>query len=283
LGGNFVLFYVGEDEDEASVHEKKLREHSQLFDNAFRLSHSELLPFLQHHLGERVSLSRYTRGIRLKHFHFRIKDMNTLIEWLYCSSLPTAMKFKDFCCLYYLASKFQMHKLLSELIDYIQTRHLDSGNVFGPTQISHIFENRDAGGGQLWEYCAKQIIGCLIWGKKRSSWVSKFEEVCKVNPDLGPALFQVLLTSGRSIYQEQHGEACRARSSERKTKKSKEGESPEVDESEVKISRKVWSKKGAPRRSIDKKDRYNGQRRVANSVLEANEIARRLAEDGGIA
>ena len=37
LGGNFVLFYVGEDEDEASVHEKKLREHSQLFDNAFRL------------------------------------------------------------------------------------------------------------------------------------------------------------------------------------------------------------------------------------------------------
>jgi hypothetical protein len=283
LGGNFVLFYVGEDEDEASVHEKKLREHSQLFDNAFKLPRSELLPFLQHHLGERVSLSQYTGAIRLKHFHFRTKDMNTLIEWLYCSSLPTAMKFKDFCCLYYLASKFQMHKLLSELMDYIKTLHLDSGKVFEPTQISHIFKNRDASGGQLWEYCAKQTIGYLTWGKERSSWVSEFKEVCRVNLDLGPALFQVLLASGKSIYKEQHGKACCARSSEAKTKKSMEGELSDVEESEAKKLRKVWPKKSAPRRSIDKKDRYSGQRRVANSVLEANEIARRLVEDGGIA
>jgi hypothetical protein len=96
-------------------------------------------------------------------------------------------------------------------------------------------------------------------------------------------LFQVLLTSGRSIYNEQHGEACRTRSSEAKTNKSKEGESSDVEESEAKKLGKVWLKKGALRRSIDKKDRYNGQRLVANSVLEANEIARRLVEDGGIA
>jgi hypothetical protein len=96
-------------------------------------------------------------------------------------------------------------------------------------------------------------------------------------------LFQVLLASGKSIYKEQHGKACCARSSEAKTKESKEGELSDVEESEAKKLRKVWPKTSAPRRSIDKKDRYSGQRRVANSVLEANEIARRLVEDGGIA
>lgn len=199
MGGKFVLFYIGPELDQISVHEKKLRQHSLLFENALKLPKNEFVAFLQRSLDKAVHTVPGNGAIVLAKPEFRIRDMNVLVEWIYTSCVPAMDKFKDFHCLYFLAAKFQMPGLLNHLMDYIQEYHKASLKTFAPKQIGCIFDKRAAGDGKLWSYCASQTVGALIWGKKKENWLNDFERLCNAKPNLRSELFQVLVESGRSI------------------------------------------------------------------------------------
>ena len=162
LGIKMVHFYIGTNYEEFAVHHKRLREHSQLFKNAFDLLNNEFFPFLQRTLGPKTSLSPQNRGICLVTSKDNPQGMETLVEYLYSPSLPENMTFKAIMSLYRLADRFAIPGLLNKLMDYIRESHKVSGKEFRPKQVKYIFNHRSNGDGKLWKYCAAQVLGNLM-------------------------------------------------------------------------------------------------------------------------
>ncbi|KAE9372947.1 hypothetical protein N431DRAFT_467169 [Stipitochalara longipes BDJ] len=301
LGRQFVLFYVGEDADEVAIHVKKLSEYSRLFEETFRLPSSQFLPILQQSLGQSISISEHNGAICLSDTRFRIKDMNAMVEWMYTSSLPATMRFKDFRCLYRLASKFQVPGLLSKLIEHIQAPHKDSEegfSRFSAKAIHQISKDCASGGGRLWQYCAKHVMGCLVQGKATEEWVKKFKELYSKVPSLREEMFQMILDSAGPICVDKQIEEMAAHAStesavaqgfaKSKTKAAKKAalmvgnvkakESSKKKKKEIEKAdpfRKSGKRGAASRRSADKKDR---QQYSNSSILNANQQVHQMSE-----
>jgi hypothetical protein len=102
--------------------------------------------------------------------------------------------------LLYLASKFGIPELSNKVMDSIQEQHKASGQGFEPADVEKIFRFRKRGDGQLWNYCAAQVIGSLFWGKGKGEWATEFKKVSRKNPRLEPELFHMLMKNGRVIH-----------------------------------------------------------------------------------
>jgi len=196
--------------------------------------------------------------------------MNAMFEWMYTSSIPQYVGFKEFRCLYLLAIKFEVNGLLSKLMEHIQEVYKDAEVMLKAKDLSNAYRYRTVGDGQLWEFCAKHVIGCLVQGKVTELWIKRFKRLCIKVPSLQNALFRTVLKSAEAnLLRVEKSKKSTLAGGNPKVKLSKRNEKTEkVDE-----SRKRGKRDAASRRSVNKKSKHP----QVGTALEVNKKARSMS------
>lgn len=200
LGSAVVIFYVGKEQHQVSIHQKRLCAKSLIFEKAFNHPATPLVTFLRQAVDVDVEHNPTNGGIRLPFPKFEVKAMSTLVEYIYTDSLPEDMDFGDLYYLFEVASRFEMPELMNLILDHIQELQVACGEMLSMEAIATIYEHRYLGQGRLWEYCLSSIAGALFWGDVEAEWAANFRTFCSNNPRITTELIEFQLAFGKQIH-----------------------------------------------------------------------------------
>lgn len=159
----------------------------------------DIVSFLEESLKSKVKANLNDKSIHLPHPAFHNKSASALFDWLYKDSLPTDTDFIELFQLYKMASRFQMPRLLNQVVDEFQRRFYSCDTTWHVYDIATTFSYRKYGEGKLWDLCLTYIAGKLALGRVTPEWASAFANFCEDNPEVLPQILDVQLRHGATI------------------------------------------------------------------------------------